>query len=333
MEFGQLKRREFITLLGGSAAAWPLAARAQQTERRLGVLMGYPENDSEAQAYFTAFRDELRKLGWLEDRNLRIDTRWTIPADADSTQRFAKEIIAQQPEVILSNTTPTTAALLRQTRSVPIVFAMVADPVGSGFVASLARPGGNITGNTILSREVAAKRLQLLKLAIPTVSRVAFLWNPDNPAHTAYPDEWKAAAPALGVEMLFVTVRSSDEFDSAFAAMMRERPDAFAMTADGLHRFHIRWIIDFLARNRLPGVYQLRENVVAGGLMSYGASMPDLYRHAASYVHKILQGTRPADLPVEQPTKFDLTVNLKTAKALGLTISEPFLLLADEVIE
>jgi putative ABC transport system substrate-binding protein len=162
---------------------------------------------------------------------------------------------------------------------------------------------------------------------------VAFLWNPDNPSHAAYLDEWKAAAQALGVEMLFVAVRSSDEFDSTFAAMMRQRPDAFTMTADFLHRLHIGWIIDFLARNRLPGMYQVRENVVAGGLMSYGASLPDLVRRAAGYVHKILQGRRPADLPVEQPTKFELTVNLKTAKALGLTIPESFLLLADEVIE
>src|SRR5215471_16387262 len=187
--------------------------------------------------------------------------------------------------------------------------------------------------DTVQGPEVAAKRLQLLKLAIPTMSRVAFLWNPDNPSHAAYLDEWKAAAQALGVEILFVAVRSSDEFDSAFAAMMRERPDAFTMTADFLHQLHIRWIIDFLARNRLPGMYQVRENVVAGGLMSYGASLPDLFRRAAGYVHKILQGTRPADLPVEQPAKFDLIVNLKTAKAQGLTIPEPFLLLADEVIE
>jgi putative ABC transport system substrate-binding protein len=165
------------------------------------------------------------------------------------------------------------------------------------------------------------------------MSRAAFLWNPNNASHAAYLDEWKAVAQLLGVELLFVAVRSSEEFDTAFAAMMRERPDAFTMTADSLHQLHIGWIIDFLARNRLPAAYQVRENVVAGGLMSYGASMPDLFRHAASFVHKILQGTRPADLPVEQPTKFDLAVNLKTAKALGLTIPEPFLLLADEVIE
>ena len=191
----------------------------------------------------------------------------------------------------------------------------IGDPIRAGFVASLAHPGGNITGNSILAPQLAGKRLQLLKLAVPTMSRVALLWNPDNPSHAANLDEWKAAAPALGVEMLFIAVRSSDDFDSAFAGMMRERPDAFIQIGDVLHRLHIGWIIDFLARNRLPGMYVAREHVVAGGLMSYGASSPDLFRRAAGYVHKILQGTRPADLPVEQPTKFDLTVNLKTANA------------------
>jgi putative ABC transport system substrate-binding protein len=242
--------------------------------------------------------------------------------------------LAQLPvDVIVTFGSPATQAAKQATTTIPIVMVWIGDPVRAGFVASLAHPGGNITGNTILGPEVAAKRLQLFKLAVPTMSRVAFLWNPDNPSHAPYLDKWKAAAPALGVEMLFVAVRSSDEFDSAFAAMIRERPDAFTMTADLLHQLHIGWIIDFLARNRLPGMYQVRENVVAGGLMSYGASFADLSRHAAGYVHKILQGTRPADLPVEQPTKFDLTVNLKTAKSLGLTIPESFLLLADEVIE
>ena len=209
----------------------------------------------------------------------------------------------------------------------------IGDPVRSGLVASLARPGGNITGNTILGPEIAAKRLQLFKEVIPTISRLAFLWNPNNASHAAYLEEWKSAAPALSVKMLFVAVGSSDEFDRAFAAMMRERPDGFTMTADPLHQLHVDWIIDFLAKNGLPGMYQVRENVNAGGLMSYGASLPDLFRRGASYVHKILQGTRPADLPVEQPVKFDLSINLKTAKAVGLTIPESFVLRADEVIE
>ena len=239
----------------------------------------------------------------------------------------ATELAQLQVDVIVTFGSPATQAAKQATTTIPIVMVGIGDPVRAGFVASLAHPGA------LLGPELAAKRLQLLKLAVPTMSRVAFLFNPDNPSVTTYPDEWKAAAAALGVEMLSVAVRSSDELDSAFAAMMRERPDAFTMTADFLHQLHIGWIIDFLARNRLPGMYQVRENVVAGGLMSYGASFPDLSRGAAGYVHKILQGTRPADLPVQQPTKFDLTVNLKTAKALGLTIPESFLLLANEVIE
>jgi putative ABC transport system substrate-binding protein len=277
------------------------------------------------------FRQALRDLGYVEGRNIAIEYRSTEETP-DRLVAAATELAQLPVDVIVSFGSRATQAAKQATTTIPIVMAGIGDPIRAGFVASLAHPGGNITGNTILA-EVAAKRLQLLKLAVPTTSRVAFLWNPDNPSHAVYLDEWKAAAPTLGVEMLFVAVRSSDEFDSAFAAMMRERPDAFTMTGDFLHQLHIGWIIDFLARNRLPGMYQVRENVVAGGLMSYGASFPDLYRHAAGYVHKILQGTRPADLPVEQPTKFELVVNLRTAKALGLTIPEPFLLLADEIIE
>jgi len=320
-----MKRRAFITLLGG-AAAWPLAARAQQPNRlwRIGII-----GDA---AIWDHFRQELRDLGYIEGRNIVIEYRSTEERP-ERLATAATELARLPVDVIVTYGSPATQAAKQATATIPIVMTGIGDPVRAGFVASLAHPGGNITGNTILGPEIAPKRLQLLKLAVPTVSRVAFLWNPDNPSHAAYLDEWKAAAPALGAEMLFVSVRKSDEFDSAFAAMMRQRPDAFTMTADPLHQLHIGWIIDFLARNRLPGMYQVRENVVAGGLMSYGASLPDLFRGAASYVHKILQGTRLADLPVEQPTKFDLTVNLKTAKALGLTIPESFLLLAAEVIE
>jgi putative ABC transport system substrate-binding protein len=322
-----VKRRTFITLIGGAAAAWPLAARAQQPASkipRIGII--------DPAAMWDHFRQGLRDLGYAEGRNITIEYRSTEETP-DRLVAAATELAQLPVEVIVSFGSQATQAAKQATTTIPIVMVAIGDPVRAGFVASLAHPGGNITGNTILGPEVAAKRLQLLKLAVPTMLRVAFLRNPDNLSHAAYLDEWKAAAHALGVEMLFVAVRSSDEFDSAFPAMMRERPDAFTMTADVLHQLHIRWIIDFLARNRLPGMYQVRENVVAGGLMSYGASVPDLYRRAAAYVHKILQGTRPADLPVEQPTKFDLAVNLKTAKALGLTIPEPFLLLADEIFE
>jgi len=209
----------------------------------------------------------------------------------------------------------------------------IGDPVRAGLVPSLARPGGNITGNSILGPDVGAKRLQILKEAIPTVSRIAFLWNPDNASNVLQFEEVRAAAPALGMTVIPISMSPRIEFETAFAAMMKERPDAFAMTGEPFHQTHIAWIIDFMAKNRLRAMYQLSENVRAGGLMSYGASEPDLFRRAAGYVHKILQGTKPADLPVEQPVKFELAVNLKTAKALGLTVPESFLLRATEVIE
>jgi putative ABC transport system substrate-binding protein len=318
-----MRRREFLTLLGG-AAAWPLAVRAQQPVAkmpRIGVI--------DPAAQWDPFRQGLRDLGYIEGRNIAIEYR-SAEAGLERLVAAATQLAQLPVDVIVTFGSPATKAAKQATTTIPIVMADIGDPVRAGFVASLAQPGGNITGNSILGPEVAGKRLQLLKLAVPTTSRVAILWNPDNPSHPAYLDD---AAPTLGVEMLFVAVRSFDEFDSAFAAMMRERPDAFAMTGDPLHQLHIGWIIDFLAKNRLPGMYLFRENVVAGGLMSYGANFPDLFRRAAGYVHKILQGTRPADLPVEQAIKFDLAVNLRTAKALGLTIPEPFLLLADEVIE
>jgi len=321
-----MRRRNFISLVGG-LAAWPLAARAQQSVSkmpRIGIIGPGSRWD--------LFRQGLRDLGYIEGRDIAIELR-SVEGRPDQFLTAATELAKLPVDVIVTLDSQATQAAKQATTTIPIVMAGIGDPVRAGFVTSLAHPGGNITGNTILGPEVAAKRLQLFKLAVPTISRVAFLWSPDNPSQTTYPDEWKAAARALGVEMLLVAVRSFDEFDSAFAAMMRERPDAFTMTADYLHQLHIGWIIDFLARNSLPGMYQVRENAIAGGLMSYGASLPDLVRRAAGYVHKILQGTRPADLPVEQPTKFDLIVNLKTAKALGLTIPEPFLLLADEVIE
>jgi len=209
----------------------------------------------------------------------------------------------------------------------------IGDPVGAGLVSSLGRPGGNVTGNTILGPDVAGKRLQLLKEVIPSLSRVAFLWNPENASHPAQLAELQVAVQTLGIKLLPFAVRSSDEFDSAFAAIVSERADAFLMTADPFHQLSIGRIIDFLANNRLPGMFLTREIAVAGGLLSYGASLPDLFRHGGLYVHKILKGTKPADLPVEPPTKFELVVNLKTAKAIGLTIPESFLQLADEVIE
>jgi putative ABC transport system substrate-binding protein len=236
-------------------------------------------------------------------------------------------------DVIATFGTPASFAAKQATTTIPIVMISIGDPVRTGLVPSLARPGGNITGNSVLGPDVGAKRLQILKEVIPTVSRVAFLFNPDNASNVLQLEEIQAAAPTLDVTVIPVSVSPRIEFETAFAAMMKERPDAFAMTGEPFHQIRIAWIIDFMAKNRLPAVYQLSENVRAGGLMSYGASQPDLFRRAAGYVHKILQGTKPADLPVEQPVKFELAVNLKTAKAIGLTLPPGILALADEVIE
>jgi putative ABC transport system substrate-binding protein len=322
-----MKRREFISLLGGAAVAWPLAARAQQRTSKIPRI-GIIDNA----AMWDHFRQGLRDLGYIEGQTIAIEYR-SAEGKPDRLAAVANELAGLPVDLIATYGTAATYAANQATTAIPIVMLAIGDPVRSGLVASLARPGGNITGNTILGPEIAAKRLQLFQEVVPTVSCLAFLWNPNNASHAAYLEEWKAAAAALRVNMLFVAVGSSDELDGAFAAMMRERPDGFTMSADPLHQVHVGWIIQFLAKNGLPGMYQIRENVVAGGLMSYGASLPDLLRRGASYVHRILQGTRPADLPVEQPVKFDLSINLKTAKALGLTIPESFILRADEVIE
>jgi putative ABC transport system substrate-binding protein len=320
-----MRRRQFITLLGG-AAAWPLAARAQQPAKlpRIGIIDESP--------IWNAFRHGLRDLGYLEGQNIAFEYRYAggLP---DRLASVATELVNRPVDLIATFGTPPTLAAKQATTTIPIVMMGVGDPVGAGLIASFNRPGGNITGNTILGPEVAGKRLQLLKEVIPSLSRVAFLWNPDNASHPAQLAELRVAVETLGITLLPLAVRSSDEFDSAFAAMIRERSDGFLMTADPFHQRSIGRIIDFLANNRIPGMFLTREIVVAGGFLSYGASVPDLFRRGALYVHKILQGAKPADLPVEQPVKFELAVNLKTAKALGLTIPESFLLRADEVIE
>ena len=320
-----MRRREFITLLGG-AATWPLAARAQQPGKfsRIGIIDDAPR--------WNAFRHELRDLGYLEGQNIAFDYAYAdgVP---ERLAEAAAALVRRPVDVIATFGTPASLAAKQATTTIPIVMISIGDPVRAGLVPSLARPGGNITGNTSLGPDVGAKRLQILKEVIPTVSRVAFLWNPDNASNVLQFEELQRAAPRLGVTVISVSVGPRIEFETAFAAMMKERPDAFAMTAEPFHQTHIAWIMDFMAKNRLAAMYQLSENVRAGGLMSYGASEPDLYRRAAGYVHKILQGTKPADLPVEQPVKFELVVNLKTAKALGLELTPTFIARADEVIE
>ena len=319
-----MKRRAFIAALGW-AAAWPLAARAQQAKiPRIGIIDDSP--------IWNDFRQGLRDLGYLEGQNIAFEYRYAggLP---DRLAWVAAELVRRPVDLIATFGTPPTRAAKQATTTIPIVMIGIGDPVGAGLVSSLARPGGNITGNTILGPDVAGKRLQLLKEVIPSLSRVAFLWNPDNASHPAQLAELQAAVQTLGLTLIPVAVGSSDEFDNAFAAMIKERPDAFLMTNDPFHQLSIGTIIDFLTNNHLPGMFLTREVVVAGGFLSYGANLPDLFRRGAEYVHKILKGTKPADLPVEEPVKFELVVNLKTAKAIGLSIPESFLLRADEVIE
>jgi putative ABC transport system substrate-binding protein len=330
-----MRRREFIALLGG-AAAWPLAARAQQPERmrRIGVLMGYPENDLEGPAFFAAFRDGLEKLGWVEDRNIRFDTRWATPEDAEARRRFAKELVALQPDLILSAVTPTTAALLEQTRSIPIVFATVSDPVGSGFVASLARPGGNVTGFQAMVGSLAGKWLELLKEIAPRVTRVAILFNPTvAPYAEAFLNPLKAAASSFAVEAIAAPVRDVFELESVIAAQARAPNGGLIVMPDTFTDVHRAEIISLAARSGLPAVYPRRIFIELGGLLSYGIDQLDSYRRAATYVDRILKGAKPSELPVQAPVKFELAINLKTAKALALDVPWFLQQRADEVIE
>ena len=301
--------------------------------RRIGVLMGFPESDSQAQSFIAAFRDGLQKLGWTDGRNIRIDTRWP-GFDAESRQRFAKELIALQPDLILSHTTPTTAALLQQTRTIPIVFATVTDPVGSGFVPSLARPGGNVTGFTLVEPTMAAKWVELLKEIAPRVNRVAMLFNPATATYADYfLTPFKAAAPSFAVAAIAAPVRDMSELESVVAAQAREPNGGLIVMPDSFTDTHREEIISLMARYHLLAVYAYRFFTEHGGLLSYGADLSDNFRRAADYVDRVLKGEKPADLPVQAPTKFELVINLKTANALGLTVPATLLARADEVIE
>jgi putative ABC transport system substrate-binding protein len=330
-----VNRRAFITLLGGAAAS-PLVARAQQIERvrRIGVLMGYAESDSDAQAKVAAFREGLQKLGWAEGRNIRIDTRWPIPADTDSMQRFAKELVALQPDLILSHITPTTAALLQQTRTIPIIFATVSDPIGSGFVASFSRPGGNVTGFTSIEPTMAGKWLELLKEIEPRVARVAFLFNPVTAPYSEYfLKHLKVAAPSVGVEAIAAPVRDTSELESVVAAQAREPNSGLIVTPDSFMDVYRADVTSLAARFHLPAVYPFRQFSEVGGLLSYGNDQVDNFRRAAVYVDRILRGAKPSELPVQAPVKFQLVINLKTAKALGLDVPPLLQQRADDVIE
>jgi ABC-type uncharacterized transport system substrate-binding protein len=330
-----MQRREFITLLGGAAVTWPLAARAEQTGRvrRLGVLMGRPESDTEGQARMAAFREQLQKFGWMEGRTIRTDIRWQTQ-DVDSLQRFAKELVGLQPEVILSESTPPTAALLQETRAIPIVFAVVSDPIGSGFVANLARPGGNVTGFLNIEGSLGGKWMELLKEIAPRVTRVAILYNPMvAPYAEIYIKPLTAAADSLGIEAITAPVRDTSELETIIGAHARTPNGGLILMPDAFMNTHRERIILLAARHRLPAVYAYRLNAKIGGLLSYGFDTHNNFRLAAKYVDRILKGEKAGDLPVQAQDKFELVINLKTAKALGLTVPPALLARADEVIE
>jgi putative ABC transport system substrate-binding protein len=332
MRFAQLKRRDFITLLGG-AAAWPLAARAQQGERvrRIGVLVYLDAGNAEGQARLAAFTRALSQLGWSEGRNLRIDTRW---ATAGDVQRHAAELVALAPDVLLAATgTATVAPLLQATRTIPIVFAIVIDPVGGGFVESMAQPGGNATGFTIYEYSMSGKWLELLKEIAPGVTRAAVLRDPAVASGTGQFGAVQIVAPALGVQVTPVDVRDPGEIERAVAAFARGSRGGLILTASALGTVHRELIVSVAARHKLPSVFPSRYFVTGGGLISYGPDLIDQFRQAAGYVDRILKGEKPADLPVQAPTKYELVINLKTAKALGLDLPASVLARADEVIE
>jgi putative ABC transport system substrate-binding protein len=331
-----MRRREFITLLGGAAVTLPLTARAQQADRvrRIEALMGYAETDAEAQTHVAAFREGLQKLGWMEGSNIRIETRWAPPENAEQRQQFATEIVALQPDLILSHTTPTTAALLRATRTIPIVFANVSDPVGSGFVESLARPGGNVTGFTTIEGSLGGKWLELLKEIAPHVNRVAFLFNPETATYAEYYLKlFKAAAAIFAVEATTAPVRDGYEVESVIATLAGEPNGALIVMPDSFSIAHRAEITSLAARYRLPAVYPFRLFAEVGGLLTYGVDLSDNFRRAASYADRILKGEKPGELPVQAPAKFEFVINLKTAKALGLEAPPTLIARADEVIE
>jgi putative ABC transport system substrate-binding protein len=330
-----MRRREFITLLGG-AAAWPLGARAQQPSgmRRIGVLTAYSESDPEAQARVGAFREGLQKLGWTEGRNIRIDTRWVTPGDAELRRRFAKELVALQPDLILSHGSPNTATFLQQTRTIPIVFAAVSDPLGQGFVASFSKPGGNVTGFMNMEPTMAGKWMELLREIAPRVARVGLLFNP---ATAPYAESWlnplKAAGASLGVQGVAAPVSGTSELETVVAAQASEPNGALIVMPDTFTTAHRAQIAALAARHRLPAAYPFRFFTEHGGLLSYGTDLVHDFRRTATYADRILKGAKPIELPVQAPVKFELVINLKTAKALGLEVPATLLARADEVIE
>jgi putative ABC transport system substrate-binding protein len=327
-----MKRREVIALLGAAAAAWPLAARAQQGERvrRIGVIMGLAARDAEALLRVRAFESSWRELGWVEGRNIRVDYRWA-PGDAAVFRAHAAALVAARPEVILASGTPVLAAVREATQSIPIVFVGVSDPDGTGVVASLGRPGGNITGFANFEPPMGGKWLQALKDVAPNVTRVGVLRNPD--ALARFMRAIETTAPSLGLEAVECIARNADEIERAIDGFAGQANVGLIVLPDPVFTAPRRLIAELAARHRIPAVYPFRFFVDDGGLMSYGVDIPDQARRAAFYIDRILKGEKPGDLPVQAPTKFELVINLRTAKALGLTLPDTLLARADEVIE
>jgi ABC-type uncharacterized transport system substrate-binding protein len=329
-----MRRREFITLIGGAAASWPLAARAQQAERmrRIGVLMGTSESDPNQKAMVSAFTGSLADLSWKEGTNIRIETRWA-EGDLARLRVQAAELARLAPDALFVQGTPGATALRQGAPTTPLVFVMITDPVSSGLVSSLAYPGGNITGFTNYEFSMGGKWLEFLKEIAPETTRVAVIFNPDNPALSGQLRSVEAAGPNLAIQVAAKPARNAEEFERAISAVAAEPNGGLLVLLDFVTLAHRDLIIRLAAQHRLPAGYTLRVFPASGGLISYGVDSLDLFRRGASYVDRILKGAKPADLPVQQPIKFELVINLKTAKALGLTVPPMLLARADEVIE
>jgi putative ABC transport system substrate-binding protein len=330
-----MRRRDFITAFGGAAVVWPLGVRTQQAEkmRHIGVLMAYAKGDREGQVWVAALRHGLLKLGWEEGRNIQVTYGWAA-ADAEMRQRISKKFVAAQLDLILTQNTPTTESMVRQTRTILIIFANVSDPVGSSFVANFSRPGGNVTGFINFEGSVGSKWLELLKEIAPRVNRVAFLFNPlTAPFAEYYLGPFRTAGPSFGVEPITAPVRNVAELESTVAALARKPNGALIVMPETFLNVHRAQVLSLAARHRLPAAYPYRVFAKRGGLLSYGTDPHNNFRRAAAYVDRILKGEKPADLPVQAPTNYELVINLKTAKALGLTVPLTLLIRADEVIE
>jgi putative tryptophan/tyrosine transport system substrate-binding protein len=320
----------------GSAVAWPLAAGAQQGGgmSRIGVLMINPESDPEGQTWVRVFREEIQQLGWTEGRNIKMDIRWATPGDQEAMRRLAKELVSQQPDLILSQGTPSTVALLKETRTIPIIFGITADPIGSGFVASFERPGGNATGFIVTEPTISGKWVELLKEIAPRIARVAILFNPTTATYSEYwLKSFKEAAASFALEAIEASVRNRGDLDSAVAAQAIQPNGGMVVMPDPFTQVHRAEITSLAVRYRIPAIASNRSFTEVGGLLTYGADLADNFRRAAIYADRILKGAKPSELPVQAPVKFELVINMKTARALGLTVPPTLLALANEVIE